>query len=199
MENINKVIYINLDRRTDRKENIENELKRMGLEFERFTAIENKPEMLGCCKSHIEVLKMARKNNWKNVLILEDDFEFIISKTELNFILNEFFENYKTFDVVMLSYNVIKGERINSLISKAIEVQTASGYLVNNKIYDELIDVLSNGYDNLEKTHKHWLYMNDVSWYNLQQKSEWYFFTTRIGRQKAGYSDLQKQHVDYKI
>ena len=75
---IEKIFFINLDKRTDRREEIENELKKMELTAERYSAIST-PEsgIVGCGYSHLNVLKMAREQNVKNVLILEDDFEFI--------------------------------------------------------------------------------------------------------------------------
>ena len=39
MEYIDKIFYINLDKRTDRKQEIEEELTRMGLNAERYPAI----------------------------------------------------------------------------------------------------------------------------------------------------------------
>ena len=49
------VLYIHLYHRTDRKELIEEELKNMGLTFERFPAIKDSYGALGCSKSHVEV------------------------------------------------------------------------------------------------------------------------------------------------
>ena len=54
------IVYINLDKRVDRREHIENELNRFELNFERFEAIYNDFGILGCTKSHLEVLKLAR-------------------------------------------------------------------------------------------------------------------------------------------
>jgi hypothetical protein len=47
--------FINLDRRVDRRLETEAELARMGIEAERFPAIERIPGGLGCTQSHIEV------------------------------------------------------------------------------------------------------------------------------------------------
>ena len=60
--NIDKIIYINLDKRQDRKTEIENELiSKELLNFERFLAIETPGfGILGCSQSHLEVLKLAK-------------------------------------------------------------------------------------------------------------------------------------------
>lgn len=51
-EYINKIIYINLEKRNDRKTQIENELKLFELNAERYNAIENKTGIIGCKQSH---------------------------------------------------------------------------------------------------------------------------------------------------
>ena len=91
MNNIGKIYYINLDRRTDRREQMETELTRMGLTGERYSAIEANPSIIGCCQSHLNVLKKAKDEGLANVLILEDDFIFIVDKNELEYQMNSFF------------------------------------------------------------------------------------------------------------
>ncbi len=78
---IDKIIYINLSKRDDRREQIENELNNFQLNYERFEAIST-PDfgIYGCGLSHLSVLKMAKDRNYKNILILEDDFQFLVSK-----------------------------------------------------------------------------------------------------------------------
>ena len=74
LEYIEKVVYINLEHRTDRKELIEKELSIFHSEkVIRFNAIKEDNGHIGSSKSHIEVLKLSIKNDWKNVLIVEDD------------------------------------------------------------------------------------------------------------------------------
>lgn len=49
--NIDKIYYINLEKRTDRKEQIETQLNIFSLEYERFNAIETPGfGILGCTK-----------------------------------------------------------------------------------------------------------------------------------------------------
>ena len=55
---IDKVFYINLEHRTDRRQEIEGELNNFNIPYERFNAYST-PEfgIVGCTKSHLEVLK----------------------------------------------------------------------------------------------------------------------------------------------
>ena len=77
---LTKIYYINLNKRPDRREHIEKELNAFDLRYE---AIETKGFGIhGCGLSHLNVIKMAKENNYENVLILEDDFTFLVSKEE---------------------------------------------------------------------------------------------------------------------
>jgi len=104
--NIDKIIFINLEKRKDRLLEIENELDKFNLEYERFNAIEHECGIVGCGFSHLAVLKIAKEKNYKNILILEDDFTFIVTKEEFEMELNRFFNNVSEYDVCMISCNV---------------------------------------------------------------------------------------------
>jgi glycosyl transferase, family 25 len=189
--------YINLDRRTDRREQIENELKDKGLHVERFCAIEHASAAIGCTSSHLSVLKLARERKYESVIIFEDDFEFLVSTEEWNQLIARLPEKY---DVVMLSYNTDKSEPYDDDFDRVLETQSASGYVVHSRFYDVLIDRLEEGVQLFIKNpHHHWLYINDQYWKALQPVSEWYQFKTRLGRQRAGFSDLAERFVDYGV
>ena len=87
------IYYINLDKRLDRLEQIQSELVKMDISGVRFCAINHINGIVGCGYSHLAVLKTARSLGLKNVLILEDDFEFLVSKSEFQQALVDFFES----------------------------------------------------------------------------------------------------------
>jgi glycosyl transferase family 25 len=183
---IDKVIYINLDKDVEKRNLIENQLKYFNLNFERFPGV-NVPEagFIGCARAHLEVLKLARERKYKNVLIVEDDLVFIVSKAEFENSISKLFNDVPDFDVCMLSYNLQKGEidKEHPFLLKNIEAQTASAYLVNETVYDELINLYEGSCVLLEKTHKHWIYQNDMIWKPLQLTKKWYCFSGQLGRQ----------------
>ncbi len=196
--NINKIIYINLKKRTDRKIQIESELDNFGLSYERFEAIETENGTIGCGLSHLSVLKLARDNDYENILILEDDFTFLVSKEEFESQLNNFFNLNLDYDVCMLSYGLIRHQTTeHNCIVKALEVQSASGYIVNKKYYSKLIDLYEVAMPLLKQTGQHWIYANDQIWKQYQEKDNWFCFSTRIGKQMSGYSDNSKCYVNY--
>jgi glycosyl transferase family 25 len=190
-----------LNKRTDRREQIEKELNEFGLKYERFEAIETHGfGTHGCGLSHLAVLKLAKENNYKNVLILEDDFTFLVSKDEFEQELTSFFNLKIPFDVLMLSYNLYQGEDTEyGFINKVKDAQTASGYLVNKHYYDILIDLYEWAMPLLNQTKQHPIYANDMAWKKLQPKDSWYYFTKRIGKQAPGYSDNEQQFFDYGV
>lgn len=187
-------IYINLSSRTDKRDNIENELTKYGLPFERYDAFEYLDfRAYGCAMSHLGALKQARDNRYKNVLIMEDDFAFSLSKEAIEQQLTEMFTFKPDFDVCMLSYNLIRSsETDNPNIYKILEAQTSACYIVQQHYYDKLISIFENANKLLLETRQHWLYANDQSWKPLQLTDNWYCFKDRSGHQLPGFSDISQ-------
>jgi hypothetical protein len=200
--NIDKILYINLDYRTDRKQQFENEMKNMGLmdKVERFPAFRAEYGLTGCGYSHLAALKIAKEKMYKNVLIFEDDFEFLVNKETFEKQLDMFFKTIDTFDVCMLSYKLPQYQDIgNECVYKVIEAGTASGYIVNSHFYDKLIKLYEDTIPLLETTRDCFKYANDQTWKLLQPESNWYAFKNRIGKQRASYSDNTRLYENYNL
>ena len=190
-----RAFYINLDRRADRRAEIESELANMKIDAERFRAIEHVFPAIGCTSSHVDVLKLARERGYESVMIFEDDFMFTVSKEDWESLINKLPSSY---DVVMMSYNIILAYPYDDTFDSVFEAQTASGYIVHSRFYDRLIDRLEEGLKLfIESPDLHWIYINDQYWKALQPCSEWYAFKTRIGVQRPGFSDLAGNFVNY--
>ena len=200
---IDQVIYINLDRRTDRKAHIEEEFRKMGIErYERFTAIDRPGQgIVGCGYSHLAVLKQAKERQLSSVLIFEDDFTFVVSPEEFRENIRQFFESpvHSNYDVCMLAYNLHESEPCPDapFLRRILYAQTASGYLVHSRYYDQIIQLYEWALPLLESTGHHWIYANDVIWRKLQAKDRWVCFSQRIGRQIDGFSDNANCYMNY--
>lgn len=188
---------INLEKRLDRRAQFEEECDRLEITVERFSAIEANPGIVGCHKSHLAALKLAKSRGWENVLIFEDDFQFIVDKEVLESQLRAFFALKIPYDVLMLSYNVQKSEPYNDIVGRVKEAQTASGYIVHSRFYDTLIKNLEDHLEPLMRIHEHWIHVNDQCWKEVQADAEWFYLHTRIGIQRPSYSDLANRFVDY--
>lgn len=198
---IDHIFYINLQHRIDRKEEIEGELSRFNLEGERFDAFSHKIGSCGCSKSHIGVLKLAKERGYSNVLILEDDFEFTISKDEFEINLKKFFESNIEYDVCFLSYNLQSAQTVDGFpfIQRVLSSQTASAYIVNHHFYDDLINLFSYSVSMFERNDYHWLYAHDQAWKQIQPLGNWFCFTDRMGKQRASLSDNTCVYTDYGV
>ena len=191
---VDHVVYINLDHRTDRRAEIEAELARYfpAEKVTRFSAIKNDFGALGCTMSHIGVLEMAQANQWKNVLVVEDDLMWY----------SDFDQNYTTLErLVKNDYDAIvlattRAEwYLNSL--KLITSRTTSCYLVRSQYYDTLLSNFRESRDLLKVSKDKGNHAIDMYWMRIQSKDKWFIVIPSLGHQRPGYSDIEQKLVDY--
>ena len=198
---LERIFYINLEYRKDRKEEIELELQKFDLleKSERFIGFHVPEKGLGCSKSHLAVLKLAKEKGYKHILILEDDFQFLIDKEEFERKLTSFFESKLEYDVCMLSFNLYDYVKEPVLecpyVHRTLCAHTASGYIVNGNYLDTLIALYEWSCPLLEETKQHYIYTNDQCWTILQQKDRWFHFIERMGKQRPGFSDNDNMYL----
>ena len=199
--NIGGIYYINLKHRLDRKKQIEAEIKKLGCPFQRIDAIKNKNGGLGCVRSHIKCLEKAKMNNLKNVLIFEDDFVFVENNNNVRNKINNALKLLKNnWDVIMLSGNILKTENsIYDDLDKVIDVQTASGYIVNRNYYDTLINNFKEAERHLANDEDYTKWALDQYWKILQPDGNWFIMNPTIGKQKESYSDIENTVVNYQV
>ena len=193
---IDGIIYINLEKREDRKKLI----------FEEFTKIEAPIDKInkisgvyipnghkGCTQSHILALTLAKLNDWNNVLIFEDDMELNVTPDEFNTNINNIMEYFSTnninWNVIMLgTYNETKTDISNNNIVSINEASTSVSYIVNKNYYDTLINVFNYSNTNMQKdkwTSDGWEeYALDQLWKKLQKKDKWYGFKNDLIKQR---------------
>jgi GR25 family glycosyltransferase involved in LPS biosynthesis len=211
MNHFDIIYIINLKHRTDRLENIMKELETMGVDekkIRRINAIYDKEfGALGCAQSHRLALSMFMKDKEAtNCLILEDDFMFSRDKTYVDSTLTEVFDNLKKWDVLMVSGNLVSvdARRDNEKYVKVYDAQTTSGYAVTKEFVPKLIDCFKKSEENMKKFfkvyHENLIKHNfaiDMSWKALQPASNWYAVYPCIGKQRDGYSDIERREVRY--
>ena len=201
--NIDLVYYINLDHRKDRFEHINNELNKTNIDSEkvnRISAIYIKNlGSLGCTKSHILALETFLNSSTTNkyCLILEDDFKFIQPQNMINEVLDKIF-NEIYFDVLMLASNIIEqSETGKEFITKIINAQTTSGYIVNRNFAHILLDNYKKSEFLLEIYKSPHHYSIDMFSKLLQRDSQWYCVNPKIGKQIESYSDIEETITNY--
>ena len=198
ISDIKHSFYINLESRPDRKKHVEEQLKIIGIQAERFNAIKLPNGALGCSMSHLKCLEIAKENNWDHVLIVEDDIKFLNPELFVNQ-LNKFLNCHNEWDVVLIAGNNLPPhEIIDNTCVKVSHCQTTTGYIVKSHYYNTLIDNIRNGITNLIKEpSKHFFYAIDKYWFKLQQKDNWYLITPLTVTQREDYSDIEKRPTNY--
>ena len=205
-----KIFYINLDERIDRKNRFEKHMKKYNLEFERFSAINDKFGAFGCAKSHLSVLKNAKNNNLENVIIMEDDIAFDISPEMLDEKLKLIFDNNLDFDVFHLSYRYRISDDVPGIdyLKKLSYCHYCSCYIINKKCYDEIIEcweksllLLSpeNSELGLDKHQKTARFSCDISYIPLLRKKKWYCFDKPVCVQLNGESNIANRYINHYI
>ena len=199
MKDIKHALYINLEERIDRNSQVQDELRKIGIQnIQRFNAIKLRHPALGCSYSHLACLEIAKINNWDHVFICEDDIFFLDTDVFVRQ-LNGFLTNVETWDVILVAGNNIKDYTItNEYSAKVTWCQTATGYIVKQEYYDTLINNYKNGIARLRiSKNLHPIYAIDVYWRKLQKKDNWYLITPLSVVQREGYSDIEKRVTNY--
>ena len=177
-----KIFVINLQQREDRWIKTKERLEKFGIHrAERYNAINGdilRPLVdeqvlvkrtggyLGCLLSHLDIIWQAKKNGWRNVLIMEDDnlfyndlqpaFDNIIKHTE---------DIYPDWDIILMAHGTFDGEynyekerngemRYNTTLEYYnIPIQRAhnswgcSMYAINAKFYDVILDYYKDKFE----------------------------------------------------
>jgi GR25 family glycosyltransferase involved in LPS biosynthesis len=119
---IDNVYLINMDKDTERLKKVTTICDKVGIKFQRFSGVKVSdlsqnildkyiPEeiqkygtngMIGCGLSHLFIWQDAVKNNYKNILVLEDDVYFTDTFNE--YIINALEEIPNDYDILYLGY-----------------------------------------------------------------------------------------------
>lgn len=210
-EFIDKAVYINLDHREDRRQIMNHFFQdaKIPLEkVERFSAIRHSIGIVGCAMGHIEILKKAKREGWKSVLILEDDMRCVDIDT--NYPKLEQLVNSQSWDVCMLT-----GLYMESSPPKVNIAFCTNAYIVKSHYYDTLLDNFETGLRKKLETplflgfrryakEKRESYINkrnqynvDVYWFKLQMRDNWIAMFPPMCEQLNTYSDIYNKPVDH--
>jgi glycosyl transferase family 25 len=187
-EFIDKVVYINLDKRPEKNVHMQNITSVFPPEkVQRFSAIEWSPGSVGCTKSHIAVMKLAIEKQWKNVLILEDDV--VWNRYEQGYAqLEELIQ--KDYDVIHLGPSV---PRYNINTFQLYNASTTSSYIINGHYIPTLLSNFEEGLELLVSANNIDKCACDKYWEACIQKDKWYTCMPCLMYQKEGYSDIDLQ------
>jgi glutaredoxin-related protein len=182
---IDQYFCINLKHRTDRKEHMDKQATLYGLNIEYYQPDINKNPELGCLKSHLEIIKMAKERKLKNICIFEDDCVFTDS----------FHIPKPPSDWNMLYL----GGAVQSVLSnnhknwKQVSTWYAHSYCVNETIMDQIIATCEQ--------YKGTKTIDEIYCEIIHLSYKAYMLYPSITKQLDSYSDIEKREIDrsYKI
>jgi len=207
-----KIYCINLDKRTDRWKEISVFFKKYNIQVERFRAVDGNPMgwrqdrylhaksgafrgACGCIASHLTIWKIAKANNYKSVLIIEDDCDL-----EENF--NNLFSSKYTqvpddwdllyfggvHDTVGGLYSPIK---VTDSVVIGKKIITTTCYAIKNTIYDLAINTIERDIPTPYTAVDGYLSSE------IMTACKAYAFQPVLAWQRASHSDVQNGFRDY--
>jgi len=191
------VYYINLKERTDRREQIEEELEKNGIYAERFEAIKDEEARVGCWKSHLEILKEARSQNC-NVFIFEDDAQILGNEQynidhvigDLDKLVLEDLGEVK-WDMLYLGGNILRPFfQTTKFLARLAHCQSTHAYGINKRMLDAVIKTIE-GYP---QHHLDVIYA-DVVVPNVKA----YISVPMLAIQRDSFSDIEKAPMTYNV
>jgi len=183
-EYFDKVVVINLDRRKDRLEKVDAQLKALGIEYERFSAVD--AQALGidpiqaCRQSHTQVLEESTGMT----LILEDDVLFMEN-------FNERFAEFvkllpDDWNIFYLGAVLLNSQPCNHMMIRAMDTSSLHAYCISPKFK---VIALAQAKEYPEHI--------DVAYRLLHRQDPSYAAKPPLAKQYPSYSDLMLKDVDY--
>lgn len=191
---VDAVVYINLEKRKDRRVQVEAELRRCIPEskIHRFNAVYERPGWFGCSRSHIEVLRWAEEMGWNAVMVVEDD----VMWTDAFRAGLEKLPSFPSPDVIMLCGSSPIYDPVTSRVTSA---SAATAYIVRKEYIPILRANFEEGLANLRANPARTdLYCVDQHWKRLMEKDRWYIVVPGMATQRPGFSDLAQGYVDHR-
>lgn len=155
----NNIFIINLKRRIDRKNDIEQKLLKQNInQYEFIEAIDGIDENIqfkfnelkkknmtpiissghyACLLSHIKAIKLAKNRNYSNIMILEDDIYFCN-----NFVLKLSNVLVPKYDIIYLGGIINKKKLFFNDWIKYSNIMGAYGYILSSNLFDKVLDEL---------------------------------------------------------
>lgn len=195
------ISVINLARRADRREHIDVELRKLGIErFGFVEAVDAQDQYRwlgslagkrGCGESHF-LLLANNAGSEQPLVILEDDITFSCTHRELLRVVNAFLRD-PSLDVLCLHYESDRKREVSDLLSVAYAIVSTAGYIVKPRAIPGLMRDFRRSTRTLENRRNAPI---DHAWWRSQGVR--YLFsapTKRIARQTPGFSDITGGNV----
>jgi GR25 family glycosyltransferase involved in LPS biosynthesis len=188
-------VYINLSDRKDKRKDLIEELKKLGIPSDkvyRINATRHFQGFIGCTLSHKKALTLGIIKNAKKMCLLEDDFMLQISPErfhrKVNFALKTLPSDFNVLYLAMTPILLKEIDKEHSLqkVNKALAMPAM---IINANYFQTLYQI----YDNAYKSNV----PHDLVTQQYQPTDKWYGFYPQIGGQRPGFSDIELKNVNY--
>lgn len=191
------IYCVNLETRPDRWEQVQKEFEKYNIiNVKRYNAVDGNtifvinPKLLrgelGILNTHINLIKMAKENNFKNILIMEDDVWFNPDIVNLEKYMNQLPEYW---DMLYFGINYQQNAPLNLIkpnIGKPINGYGLQCVAINNTMFDKILEIIPK----MEK-------QVDVYYSEFFKTKKVYSFFPNLALQVEGFSDIQQKNVNY--
>lgn len=186
-EIFDRVVVINLDKRTDRMEEFDRQAKEIGLEYIRYSAIEAIPKVLrpsdACKQSHANVIQEAINDKVNRLFVFEDDAQFV---TGFDRKIKEFFSKLpKYWDMVYLGAWIRESKPVTNGIVRLIDSYSAHAYGINTEFMELALACARHSNTPI-----------DLALGITHPRISAYCAKPALVIQSPGYSDIEKEYRD---
>lgn len=194
------IVYINLDRRPDRKKTLLEGLASLKVDPQKVHRIEAIDDPLngrrGCLLSHLKALDFVKEQGWKRGLIFEDDVIYHCTSQKIEEETKRFFEKFEeNWDVYVLGgayFEVYK--TFEEEVYRVKNSDRAHAYVVHPNYFSVFRECLQKAAEAV-KDHLFFQQSEDYSvdavWKTLQKKDRWFGPKDRLFHQSGGVSDIE--------
>jgi len=191
-----EIWVINLDSRTDRWQHAQEEFKKAGIldKVQRFSAIREDDGRVGVIKSNLAIVKMAKQKKLKNVLVFEDDFEFIVDDPQK--VLQTSIDQAKGINWHLFYLGANTHEKLIKFKPNLIALRNA--FAVHSMAYSSLVyDSFINKYEGIKSIRTFDDILDVYLAKNIQTKGVCLMVNPMMTTQMNSFSDIEKRIVDY--
>lgn len=192
-----RIVYINLERRPDRREAIEAELHRIGVGHAvRLVAFDRPNGAQGCAESHLEALTAWETERTELLLVCEDDAIFLVDRPSLDKMIETFVAD-PSMDVLCLGFNAKNEIPVSEAMSITSNTQTTSCYVLKRHMKVPCLAVARRSAESFHRRRRG--VPIDQAWKALQRR--WFFVIPRVRpvQQRASFSDVERRFVEYRV
>jgi len=209
-----KIFYINLDSRTDRRKLMEDQFKKFNIKAERFPAVnltkednqdlidrgcvfydyerpDYAPRIKSCTLSHLTILFRSKIMGYKNVLIFEDD---AVIEDNIYEELSKCLEDLNKVDwgIFYLGCNPFEYYKETENLGKVKRASTAHCLSINSTFYDELLNDVTffRTYPCIDGYYGH---------LGNKEDGKIYMSLKNLVYQRGDFSNIEGHEVNYKL